>query len=187
MANSETITYADVRSVTMPEIPICDCGCFEDEHIDNDGCFNCNYEQPKPICESFRPTYIAELGKVKSCTIGFQREDAIFLGISVEFDFGGSGQCFMSGIFDSYDKTKDRRIGTEVGCDYIVQFLDYFGIGKPEQLVDKYVYALRKKSRDSIVGFLLNEPDFSQVSKYHTKRKYKPFLNDKIFKEWGID
>ncbi len=172
------------------EIPLCQCGHFEDAHIDNagKGCFTCNYEQKNPDlkCNGFEEKYLAELGLVDSAKIGFQREDAIFLGIQVCFDFGGTHQCFMSGIFDSFDKEKDRRVGTAYGCDYIVQFLDYFGIGEASQLIGKYVYALRKKHGDSIEGFLLNEPDYNKRSKYDSKRKWKPLLNYQIAKEWGL-
>lgn len=172
------------------EIPLCKCGHFEDDHIDGGGrgCFNCNYEQKNPNlkCNTFEQKYLVELGQVESAKIGFQREDACFLGIQVCFDFGGSGQCFSSGIFDSYDKKKNRRVGTDYGCDYIVQFLEYFGIGDSSQLVGKYIYAVREKHGDYIKGFLLNKPDFRKVSKYDSKRKYKPFLNDEIAKEWGI-
>lgn len=172
------------------EIPLCKCGHFEDAHIDGggNGCFSCNYEAKNTDvkCNGFDAKYLAQLGKVESAKIGFQREDSIFLGIQVCFDFGGSGQCFSSGIFDSFDKKKDRRIGTAYGCDYIVQFLEYFGIGEPSQLVGQYVYAIREEHGDYIRGFLLNEPDFNKLTKYNSKRKYKPFLNAEIAKEWGI-
>lgn len=91
-----------------------------------------------------------QLGKISSVHFGF--EDHGILSLCVNFDFGGSGQGMGHLILSTYDKTKNRQIGTAGGLDLVIQLLLLFKVDTLDRIKNRTAYALRDDSCSPIRG-----------------------------------
>ncbi len=84
---------------------------------------------------------LRELGKVKE--VFFGREGHGLMTLWVHVDFGGTGQGFGGYGLDSFDKKRDRRVGTAGGLDLVMRLLDLFDVDSLDKIKGRPVYALR--------------------------------------------
>lgn len=98
-----------------------------------------------------------QLGKIKSVFFGF--EDHKILSFMISFDFGGTGQGFGGYALDTFDKSKNRRVGCAAGTDLILKLLNLFGVNELSEIEGRHCYALRDKSFGPIVGLQTTEPE----------------------------
>lgn len=69
--------------------------------------------------------------------------NGICLGVRLDFDsepFGGIS--WMTPALDTFDKAKDRRVGTAYGFDFLLQLFNALDIEKLDDLKGRYFYAL---------------------------------------------
>lgn len=99
-----------------------------------------------------------QLGKVVRTS--FEIEDHGILTLSIDIKFGVSAQGFGRYSLDTWDKVKDRRVGTAAGMDFILRILQLFDVRSLDELRGRPVYALRKSDEwgEFIIG--LKTPDF---------------------------
>lgn len=102
---------------------------------------------------------VEELGIIER--VFFGREDHGILTFMLFFDFGGSAQGFGGYALDSFDKAKDRRVGTAAGTDLILRLLDTFNVDSLNSIKGRYAYAIRKSEgfNAQIVGLRTPKPD----------------------------
>lgn len=99
-----------------------------------------------------------QLGKVEK--VDLFREDHGLLTVYVHLRFAGSGQGFGGFVLDTFDKARDRRVGTAMGLDFVLRLLALFDVDRLDAIAGRYVYALREGGWNSpIIGLELPEPD----------------------------
>jgi len=99
-----------------------------------------------------------QLGKVSK--VDLFREDHGLLTVYVHLTFAGSGQGFGGYILDTFDKARDRRVGTAMGLDFVLRLLALFDVDRLDDIRGRYVYALRSDGWNGpIIGLELPEPD----------------------------
>jgi len=121
--------------------------------------------------------YEKKLGKIKSAE--FFIEDHGILTFFLTFDFGGSCQGFGGYTLDSWDKKKDRRVGTAFGMDLILKLLNTFGVDRLDRIVGRTCFALYEQPyrwNDTIKG--IETPKFDGG---------KQFVIDEHVEEWCGD
>jgi hypothetical protein len=105
------------------------------------------------------PDRLRELGKVERVQLTL--EDHGILTLWLHLVFNGSGQGFGGRALDAWDEAKNRRVGTALGLDYILQMLALFKVDTLGAIKGRYVYALRNEPYGDIIGLELPEPDGS--------------------------
>ena len=78
---------------------------------------------------------------------------------SIDLKFGAAHQAFGGYALDTWDAKLDRRVGTAAGMDLLMALTRVLAVDDLHNAVGKYVYALREKPRDLIVGLRQLEPD----------------------------
>lgn len=115
-----------------------------------------------------------QLGKITSAEIMI--EDHGLLTFFAQLDFGSSGQGFGGYVLDQWDEEKKRRVGTAMGCDFILKYLQLFNVQKLVDTVGRSVYALREGSDwGPILGIQVPEFDGG-----------KTLLLSEWRNEWGV-
>lgn len=141
----------------MPEIPVCECGHWEEDHF-GEVCHNCKYyytkwgdmkERKVSTCQKYKQKYIAELGYIDSCRLYIGERGG--LQISICFDFGSSHQC-MGGWSLGGDKSMTSK-------PVIYGLMNFFGVTELKDIVGKYAYAIRESHGARIKGIRKNEYD----------------------------
>jgi len=86
------------------------------------------------------------LAKIESVIFG--REDHGIMTLSITFDYGQGGcQSFGGYCLDTFDKEKDRRIGSAAGMDYVMQIMNVMDVTNLQDMVGKMCYAIKDGPR----------------------------------------
>ena len=55
-------------------------------------------------------------------------------------DFGS--QNIMNIVLDTWDKEKQKRVGTAEGMSFLIDLLDFFGVNNLTEVKNRYVYVI---------------------------------------------
>lgn len=97
--------------------------------------------------------YDRTIAKCTSASI--YREDHGILTVSIQFDFGGSGQGIPGYALDSWDKEEKRRVGDKRSIEFIAALMDAFGVNHFDKIKGRTVYALHEKGKSGWGGGLI--------------------------------
>ena len=116
------------------------------------------------------------------CT-SYQDRKILVLDVWVELEGKGSLSCF-SIVLDTYDKEKQRRVGTTYAAEMIIACLDFFGVDDLSQVKNYKCYILTDKdhiwSCTDVLG--LEQLSFDEYS--HNR---KTIIKKDILDEFGGD
>ena len=114
------------------------------------------------------------------CT-SYQDRKILILDVWVELEDKGQFSCFNM-VLDTYDKVKQKRVGTAYGCEMIIQCLDFFGVDDLSQVKNHKCYILTDKehirSCNDVLG--LEQLPFDEYS-----RNRKTIIKADVLKEFG--
>ena len=77
------------------------------------------------------------------CT-SYQDRKILILDVWVELEGKGSFSCFNM-VLDTYDKERERRVGTAYAAEMIIACLDFFGVDDLSQVKNYKCYILTDK------------------------------------------
>ena len=86
-----------------------------------------------------------QLCNVKSVTTNYQDRKILILDVNVELVDGG-GLSVFNVVLDTYDKDKQKRVGTAYGCEMIKACLDFFGVNNLSEVKTISVIYLQRKT-----------------------------------------
>jgi hypothetical protein len=103
--------------------------------------------------------------KINSTMLGY--EDHGIFSFYLNLDYDGSGQSAGGYALDSYIKEKDKRIGTVLGMQLIIEILKTLDIESWEKLKGTYIRVKADYSKVYAIGNLLKDKwlDFEQFFK----------------------
>ena len=86
---------------------------------------------------------IKKLALVEKVFLEYQ--EGVFLNVNClvsyeDEDFGS--QNIMNIILDTFDKEKQRRVGTAEGMTFLIDLLDFFGVNNLTEVKNQYIYVL---------------------------------------------
>lgn len=106
------------------------------------------------------------LCNVTDVKLNIQDRGILILDVFVELVDGGCLSVFNM-CLDSYDKKKERRVGTAYGCEMIRQTLQFFGVNNFDEIKNYKCYLLTDKesiySASDVIG--IEQLPFSQYKK----------------------
>lgn len=83
-----------------------------------------------------------QLAKIESASLNiWDRGDVLNFWIFVDYENGGS-QGIGGIALDTYDKKKDKRVGTAYGCEVIRRLLLALKVNDFSEMKDKYIWVL---------------------------------------------
>ena len=116
------------------------------------------------------------------CT-SYQDRKILILDVWVELEDKGSFSCFNM-VLDTYDKERERRVGTAYAAEMIIACLDFFGVDDLSQVKNYKCYILTDKdyiwSCNDVLG--LEQLPFDEY--YHNR---KTIIKKDILDEFGGD
>ena len=77
------------------------------------------------------------------CT-SYQDRKILILDVWVELEDKGRFSCFNM-VLDTYDKERERRVGTDYAAEMIIACLDFFGVDDLSQVKNYKCYILTDK------------------------------------------
>ena len=80
-----------------------------------------------------------QLAKIRSTRLEINDHGILTFAIDVDYENGFS-QCVGGMALDTYDKIKERRVGTASGCEIIRRLIDEFKVGGLEYLKNKHCW-----------------------------------------------
>ena len=114
------------------------------------------------------------------CT-SYQDRKILILDVWVELEDKGKFSCFNM-VLDTYDKEKQRRVGTAYAAEMIIACLDFFGVDDLSQVKNYKCYILTDKdniwSCNDVLG--LEQLPFDEYS-----RNRKTIIKADVLKEFG--
>lgn len=81
-----------------------------------------------------------KIAKIQSTFLGIE-DHGIFTSI-VDVTYGSSGQGIGTYSLDTWDATKNKRVGTAFGAEFILRTLKTVGVDSWEKLVGKTIFVL---------------------------------------------
>lgn len=116
------------------------------------------------------------------CT-SYQDRKILILDVWVELEGKGIFSCFNM-VLDTYDKEKQRRVGTAYAAEMIIACLDFFGVDDLSQVKNYKCYILTDKdyiwSCTDVLG--LEQLPFDEYS-----RNRKTIIKADVLKEFGCN
>lgn len=97
-----------------------------------------------------KPIRLAELGKIKSTSLGFE-DHGIFTSY-LQLDFSGYGQGFGGYGLDDYNKQTDERVSHDALYHWMTNVMRIVSVDEWEKVAGKLVYALRNEPYGKIIG-----------------------------------
>ena len=85
-----------------------------------------------------------QLCNVKSVTTNYQDRKILILDVNVELVDGG-GLSVFNVVLDTYDKDKQKRVGTAYGCEMIKACLDFFGVNNLSEVKNYKCYLITER------------------------------------------
>jgi hypothetical protein len=118
-----------------------------------------------------------KLAKISKASLEIKERGILNFWIYVDYEEGCSQE--VGGIvLDTYDKTKECRVGTAYGCEVIRQLLLALDVNDFSEMKGKHVWVLGE-------GEYLNfKPKGIQPLYVDNKSKNKPVIFDDILKEF---
>ena len=114
------------------------------------------------------------------CT-SYQDRKILILDVWVELEGKGIFSCFNM-VLDTYDKERERRVGTAYAAEMIIACLDFFGVDDLSQVKNYKCYILTDKdyiwSCTDVLG--LEQLPFDEYS--HNR---KTIIKADVLKEFG--
>lgn len=96
--------------------------------------------------------------KVKSTHLGMEDHGIFTAMIHLEWDHAGQG--FGGYMLDTYNKEKDKRVGTEYGMEFIRRLLETLELEKWEDLPGTFVRIEQTHTKILRIGHLLKDKWF---------------------------
>ena len=113
--------------------------------------------------------YHAEIGRIKSTSLGNSGGAAFTANVHIEWSGGGVGVGNFA--LDYYDKAQDNRVPTAYGMDQIIQLMKVVGVDRWEDMPGKTVMALFPAGNGSLgsmsVGLASEEGNRAIVLEEH--------------------
>ena len=86
---------------------------------------------------------IQRLALVEKVFLEYQ--EGVFLKVNClvsyeDEDFGS--QNIMNIVLDTFDKEKQKRVGTAEGMSFLIDLLDFFGVNNLTEVKNQYIYVL---------------------------------------------
>lgn len=110
-----------------------------------------------------------ELGKITTCELLI--EDHGILTLSMTFDFGGSGQGIGGYALDTFDRDRDRRVGTAGGLDFVLRTLNLFKVDRLRAIVGRTAFAVYATDRGIIDGIEIPAHDGGGIFMFENWRR----------------
>ena len=124
---------------------------------------------------------IKQLCNVTKVCTSYQDRKILILDVWVELEGTGKFSCFNM-VLDTYDKEKQRRVGTAYAAEMIIACLDFFGVDDLSQVKNYKCYILTDKdniwSCSDVLG--LEQLPFEEYS-----RNRKTIIKADVLKEFG--
>lgn len=124
-----------------------------------------------------------QLCNVKSVTTNYQDRKILILDVNVELVDGG-GLSVFNVVLDTYDKDKQKRVGTAYGCEMIKACLDFFGVNNLSEVKNYKCYLITEKE------FIWNASDvlgLKQLPFYEYERNLQEIIKADVLKEFTIE
>ena len=86
---------------------------------------------------------IKKLALVEKVYLEYQERHLLNVNCLVSYedeDFGG--QNIMNIVLDTFDKEKQKRVGTAEGMTFLIDLLDFFGVNNLTEVKNQYIYVL---------------------------------------------
>ena len=86
---------------------------------------------------------IKKLALVEKMYLDYQERHILIVNCLVSYedeDFGS--QNIMNIVLDTWDKEKQKRVGTAEGMTFLIDLLDFFGVNNLTEVKNQYIYVL---------------------------------------------
>ena len=84
---------------------------------------------------------IKKLALVEKVYLEYQERHILNVNCLVSYEDFGS-QNIMNIVLDTWDKEKQKRVGTAEGMSFLIDLLDFFGVNNLTEVENQYVYVL---------------------------------------------
>ena len=84
---------------------------------------------------------IKKLALVEKVYLEYQERHILNVNCLVSYEDFGS-QNIMNIVLDTWDKEKQKRVGTAEGMSFLIDLLDFFGVNNLTEVKNQYVYVL---------------------------------------------
>ena len=84
---------------------------------------------------------IKKLALVENVYLGYQGRHILNVNCFVSYEDFGS-QNIMNIVLDTWDKEKQKRVGTAEGMTFLIDLLNFFGVNNLTEVENQYVYVL---------------------------------------------
>ena len=86
---------------------------------------------------------IKKLALVEKVSLDYQERHILNVNCLVSYEDEDFGiQNIMNIILDTFDKEKQKRVGTAEGMTFLIDLLDFFGVNNLTEVKNQYVYVL---------------------------------------------
>ncbi len=92
-----------------------------------------------------------QLARVKKVDFAYEDHGILTCFVSLDKE-DGLHQGFGGYCLDSFDKEKDRRVGTAAGMDYLIRLMNTFGVERLEDINGKMCYGLYDNNTSTLKG-----------------------------------
>lgn len=122
-----------------------------------------------------------QLCNVTKVQMSYQDRHILILDVFVDLESGG-GLSVFNMVLDTYDKPKEKRVGTAYGCEMIRQTLEFFGVDDFSQIKNYKCHLLSDKeniwSASDVLG--IEQLSFDQY-KHHRQQ----IIKEDVLKEFS--
>ena len=84
---------------------------------------------------------IQKLALVEKVYLEYQERHILNINCLVSYEDFGS-QNIMNIVLDTWDKEKQKRVGTAEGMTFLIDLLNFFGVNNLTEVENQYVYIL---------------------------------------------
>ena len=78
---------------------------------------------------------------VENVYLEYQERHILNVNCFVSYEDFGS-QNIMNIVLDTWDKEKQKRVGTAEGMTFLIDLLDFFGVNNLTEVKNQYIYVL---------------------------------------------
>ena len=84
---------------------------------------------------------IKKLALVEKVYLEYQERHILNVNCLVRYEDSGS-QNMLNIVLDTWDKKKQKRVGTAEGMTFLIDLLNFFGVNNLTEVKNQYVYVL---------------------------------------------
>ena len=84
---------------------------------------------------------IQKLALVEKVYLEYQERHILNVNCLVRYEDSGS-QNMLNIVLDTWDKEKQKRVGTAEGMTFLIDLLNFFGVNNLTEVKNQYVYVL---------------------------------------------